>query len=395
MIRIRDFWPMVRKSVSGDNCGMASKLSTGKLERVAGVVTWAFVTGFAAWIAVVNGGRYADMLPAFVLLALFNLVAMWLAMREQNDRRLRLAALWAQLASALALGLLLPVSFLPIYTIIWMSMATGFYRLSTCLWLLGGILLAWYLVMTFAWQEEHAAVTVFLYGTFHLFAVLTARNAHEAQEARLRAETLNRELVATQHLLSEASRQNERTRIARDLHDLLGHHLTALSLNLQVAERLSEGEAKEKVGQGRALARLLLADVREAVSTLREEKELDVTRSLGLLAANVPGLDIELDIDDSVEIDDVEIAETLLRCVQEAITNTLRHAGASRCWIRLWQAGGRVNLDIRDDGSVRAPLAEGNGLAGMRERLAAVSGSLNLESAGNALRMRVEIPVAG
>lgn len=386
---------MVRAGVSGDNRCMTRKLQTGALERVAGIVTWAVVSGLAIWIAVRNGGRYADALPAAAPLMLLNLFAMLMAVREESGRGARLAALWLQLASAFGIGLLLPVTFLPIYTIIWIAIATDFYRLSTCLWLFAGIMLGWYFVMVFAWQQEHPALPVLLFGTFHLFAVLTARNAHEAQEARLEAEALNRELVATQHLLSEASRQSERTRIARDLHDLLGHHLTALSLNLQVAERRCEGEAKDLVEQCRALARLLLADVREAVSTLREEKEIDVTQSLRLLAANVPGLDIELDIDDGLEVDDVEVAETLLRCVQEAITNTLRHAGGSRCWVRLWQADGNINLEVRDDGTVRAPLAEGNGLRGMRERLAAIRGSVRLETVDSALRMRVEIPAAG
>lgn len=386
---------MVRAAGSGDNRGMTGKVSTRRLERMAGIVTWAFVSGFVLWLVVGSGDRYAGVLPAAAVLMLANLAAMWLAMHDRLGRGLRLAAFWMQLATALAIGVLLPVSFLPIYTIIWIAIATAFFRLSTCLWLLGAAMLGWYLVMRYAWQEEQAIITVLLYGTFHLFAVLTARNAHEAEEARQEAEALNRELVATQHLLSEASRQGERTRIARDLHDLLGHHLTALSLNLQVAERLCDGDAREKVEQSRALARLLLADVRDAVSTLREERDLDIRQSLRLLAANVPGLDIELDIDSELEIDDVEVAETLLRCVQEAITNTLRHAGASHCWIRLWQDGGGVHLEIRDDGSVLGPITEGNGLTGMRERLAAISGSLRLETAGDALTMRVEIPVAG
>ncbi len=386
---------MVRTRVCGDNRRMNRKITTGGLERMAGVMTWAVVSGLALWIAAGNGGRYADMLPAVVPLMVLNLCAMLAAVREPTAPTVRLAALWLQLASAFGIGLLLPVSFVPIYTIVWIAIATDFYRLSTCLWLFAGVMLGWYAVVVFAWQQEHGALTVLLYGTFHLFALLTARNAHEAEQARQKAEALNRELLATQQLLSEASRQTERTRIARDLHDLLGHHLTALSINLQVAERLCDGEAKDKVEQSRALARLLLADVRDAVSTLREEKEIDVTESLRLLVANVPGLDIELDIAADLEIDDVEVAETLLRCVQEAITNTLRHAGARRSWIRLWQDEDGVSLEIRDDGSLRGPLTEGNGFRGMRERLAAISGSLRLDAAGNGLRMRVEIPVAG
>ncbi len=257
------------------------------------------------------------------------------------------------------------------------------------------MLLAWYLIMRLGWGQDDALMSAILFGTFHLFAMLTARNAAEAEAARDKVEVLNRELMATQHLLSEASRQGERTRIARDLHDLLGHHLTALSINLQIAERLTDGAGKSKVEECRALARLLLSDVREAVSTLRDENTLDLSRAIALLVENVPQLDISLQVEEGLGIDDVEVAETLLRCVQEAITNTLRHASAKHSWIRVWQQDGNVHLEVRDDGSVAEDVAEGNGLAGMRERLAAIHGSLRLGRIDDALLLRVEIPLAG
>jgi signal transduction histidine kinase len=90
----------------------------------------------------------------------------------------------------------------------------------------------------------------------------------------------NAELRATRALLAESARVNERTRISRELHDLLGHHLTALSLNLEVAGHLSEGRVKEHVQQAHTLARLLLTDVREAVSQLREGGAIDLGAAL-------------------------------------------------------------------------------------------------------------------
>lgn len=375
---------------------MSKRLKSGDLHRVAAILTWTLVTGLALYVAIDAGGRYRDTVPLAVTLALVNLAAMWLAMADgRPSRSIRLSALWVQLFSALAIGWLLPLSFMPIYTIIWIAIATGFYPLRTCGWLLAALLLAWYLIMRLGWGQDDALMSAILFGTFHLFAMLTARNAAEAEAARDKVEVLNRELMATQHLLSEASRQGERTRIARDLHDLLGHHLTALSINLQIAERLTDGAGKSKVEECRALARLLLSDVREAVSTLRDENTLDLSRAIALLVENVPQLDISLQVEEGLGIDDVEVAETLLRCVQEAITNTLRHAGAKHSWIRIWQQDGNVHLEVRDDGSVANDVAEGNGLAGMRERLAAISGSLRLGKIDDALLLRVEIPLAG
>ena len=112
--------------------------------------------------------------------------------------------------------------------------------------------------------------------------------ARQQAEARDEQRRLNAELRATRVLLAESARVNERTRISRELHDLLGHHLTALSLNLEVAGHLTEGRAQEHVKQAHTLARLLLTDVREAVSQLREGDAIDLGAALLLLAEHVP-----------------------------------------------------------------------------------------------------------
>ena len=359
----------------------------------AGILTWGVVSGLNIYLLNLNN---ASGLVPIVVLSLVNLAAMFYAGHEDRcpGATARLAH-GLQLASALLIGLLATVDFLPIYTIIWIAMAIRFYSFRTCAWLMVAVMCAWYLIMRFSWGNEGAIFSVALYGTFHLFAMLSARAAAEAEAARDKVAMLNRELVATQHLLSEAARQNERTRIARDLHDVLGHHLTALSINLQIAERLADGEAKPRIAESRALARLLLSDVRDAVSTLREDSAVDFTRAIRLVTENAPQIDVDLDIEPGLVIDDVEIAESLLRCVQESITNTLRHAGARRCWIRVWQEEGRIHLDVHDDGEVSGDIVEGNGLSGMRERLEKIHGSLQLDTADRALRIRVEIPLAG
>lgn len=380
--------------VTGDNSCMKSSDGFLRPGFVAGVVTWAVVSGIALYLGGTSPSTGTGVLIPAALLALVNLAAMIVAGRAGGPgSRTSVVALWIHLASSFGLGLLLPFGFVTIYTIIWIAMAASFYPARVCLALMAGILIGWYLITSLVRDEQGALLSVALYGTFHLFALFSARSTIEAEAARDQVRALNRELMATQHLLSEASRQNERTRIARDLHDLLGHHLTALSLNLQIAERLSSGDAEDKISEARAIARLLLADVREAVSTLREEGDLDLKSALTLLAQNVPELDVHLDIDDDLAISDVEVAESLLRCAQEAITNTLRHSGAARMWIRIWQEGDRLHLDVRDDGRVQGELVEGNGLSGMRERLKRIDGSIALDTGeGGGLRLTVALP---
>ena len=384
---------MAKRKPCGDNACMKQRDINDALQRAAGVVTWAVVTGLGAWILVSN--QATSYLPGFAALTMVNLVAMWLATTSDGKHRRAVVASLVQLSSALALGWWLQFDFLPIYTIIWLAIATFIFTQKQTIALFVGVLLAWFLIMRFGWQDDGAIFSVMLYGTFHLFAWLTARNIQQAEAARDRAETLSRELLATQHLLSEASRQGERTRIARDLHDLLGHHLTALTINLQIAERLSDGEAQAKVAEARALARLLLSDVREAVDTLRNEGGVDFEQAIRVLADNAPELDVHVDIEAGLAIDNVELAQTVIRFVQEAMTNTLRHANASECWVRIWRDSDTLCLEVRDNGTASDSILEGNGLSGMRERLTALKGSLEIDRLDKALRLNAEIPLAG
>ena len=235
-----------------------------------------------------------------------------------------------------------------------------------------------------------------LYAGFSGFVFVTSLVARQQAQAREEQRRLNAELRATRALLAESARVNERTRISRELHDLLGHHLTALSLNLEVAGHLSEGRVKEHVQQAHTLARLLLTDVREAVSQLREGGAIDLGAALRPLAENVPALSIHMDIEEPLTLDDPERAHVLLRCTQEIITNAVRHASARNLWIRARREDGCIGIVARDDGAGAESVVPGHGLRGMRERLAQHGGDLQIEArpgAGFCLRLR--LPTAG
>lgn len=215
------------------------------------------------------------------------------------------------------------------------------------------------------------------YATVCFVTGLVARQQAEAREEQRR---LNSELRATRALLAESSRLAERTRISRELHDLLGHHLTALSLNLEVATHLSEGRALDHVRQAQLLAKLLLTDVREAVSQLRDDDAIDLTEALYALIEGVPSLNIHLDLPEQFKLDDPARAQVLLRCAQEIITNAVRHANASELWLSLVNERNGVTIRARDNGRGASELAVGNGLRGMRERLAQYGGKLDVDT---------------
>ena len=242
-----------------------------------------------------------------------------------------------------------------------------------------------------------AVVQSLVYMGFSSFVFVTALVARQQSLAREEQRRLNSELRATRALLAESARVNERTRISRELHDLLGHHLTALSLNLEVAGHLSEGRVREHVRQAHTLARLLLTDVREAVSQLREGGAIDLEAALRPLAENVPSLRIHMDIESPLTLDDPERAHVLLRSTQEIITNTVRHAGAANLWVKAYRDGGIIVMEARDDGRGASSPVSGNGLRGMRERLGQYGGGLEIDTrpqAGFALRLVLPAPVA-
>jgi signal transduction histidine kinase len=219
---------------------------------------------------------------------------------------------------------------------------------------------------------------------FQVFALYTASLTDRERRAREDLARVNAELVATRELLAESSRLAERVRISRELHDLLGHHLTALSLNLEVASHRTEGEAHEHVEQARSMARLLLSDVREAVREIREDGSVDLAGPLRSLVAGVPRPRVHLSTPEPLVCDDPERAHAVLRCVQEMLTNSVRHSGAENLWIDIQRQDGELVVQARDDGRGAREILPGRGLTGMRERLERMHGKLRLDTAAGA-----------
>ena len=243
-----------------------------------------------------------------------------------------------------------------------------------------------------SWTE--AVMQSMLYVGFAGFVYVISLVGRQQAMARDDQRRLNSELRATRALLAESVRVNERTRISRELHDLLGHHLTALSLNLEVANHLVQGKAQEHVGQAHTLAKLLLSDVREAVSRLRDDDAIDMRATLLPLADNVPGLRVEMDMPQAFLLDDPERAHVLLRCTQELITNAVRHSCAARLGLHYQVDHVQVVLDASDDGRGAEAAQAGNGLMGMRERLAAYGGTMTITTApGRGFAVRLCLPL--
>ena len=241
-----------------------------------------------------------------------------------------------------------------------------------------------------------AALAGGLFLGISLFAFMSGVVALRQHVARDALRKVNSELLATQALLADNTRIAERVRIARELHDLVGHHLTALTLNLEVATHLAEGKALEHVQQAHSLAKLLLADVREVVSDMRVDDKVDLAAALRTLVSGVPEPVIHLDLPTELAMTDPRRAQVLLRCAQEMITNSVRHARAANLWIGLVHDADGVALTARDDGRGVATVEAGNGLNGMEERLRQVGGELKIKtSPGAGFSLYAWIPAEG
>ncbi|RBM21029.1 two-component sensor histidine kinase [Prauserella sp. PE36] len=223
------------------------------------------------------------------------------------------------------------------------------------------------------------ALTSLVYAALQTCSVWAVWSERRERTARERLAVANTELRAATALLAESSRSRERLRIARELHDLLGHQLTALVLELEVASHHRGDAAAEHVLRARGLARELLGDVRTAVGELRSRPPR-LREALAEIVADLPRPRVHLSVADDIEPDE-ECAVTLIRCVQEVVTNAIRHSEAENLWLRVDRAeSGEITLRAEDDGRGAELLRIGNGLTGVRERVEQLGGRVSFES---------------
>ncbi len=194
-------------------------------------------------------------------------------------------------------------------------------------------------------------------------------------------------------MAAEHGRLAERLRIARELHDSVGHRLTALGMHLEVASRQGRPEPGESLVAARELARGAMTDLRTAVERLRDDDRIDVAAALQLLAADIPSPRIHLRVPERVCADDPAAALTLLRLAQEIITNAVRHSRADNVWIDVATLDSGIEVSARDDGVGTDAVRPGNGLRGMRERLEGAGGRLSIVTAlGAGFRVLATLP---
>ncbi|MDQ3034938.1 MAG: sensor histidine kinase [Myxococcota bacterium] len=237
------------------------------------------------------------------------------------------------------------------------------------------------------------------------FVAVFSQLVRRERTARGEVERLLRDLRAANAQLAdyvtqvgELATTKERNRIAREVHDGLGHTLTVASMQLEAARTQSADAAvNERMERVQQILRDGLGELRRSVAMLRvvpsspqafAKAIAELTRS-----TSASGLDVELVSEGAPRPLPGAVGFTLYRAAQEALTNTRRHAGASAATVRLVYGERTVALCIEDDGVGAGELAIGHGLAGLRERVELVGGSMEIDTAaGRGLRVRIEVP---
>ncbi|MDA3649698.1 histidine kinase [Saccharopolyspora indica] len=242
--------------------------------------------------------------------------------------------------------------------------------------------------------RDLGAADLWIAGGFYLLIQVSAVLSVLAigREKRMRRELAEAhvDLQAATVLLGESARSTERLRIARELHDLVGHQLTVLTLELEAARHRDGAAGREHVERANSVARALLSDVRATVGEIRAAPAGSLADALAEVGRAVPGLDVAVDVAAGVEVDE-EQTTVLVRAVQEIVTNSLRHSGAKELWVLVERDGTKVRLTAGDDGRGASPVVPGNGLRGLAERFANAGGEAEFDGS-NGFRVAAWVP---
>jgi two-component system, NarL family, sensor histidine kinase DesK len=224
-----------------------------------------------------------------------------------------------------------------------------------------------------AWLLHVGSWTMFYAAVFPL--IVGGSNVFFAERNRM-----NRRLRKANEEIEQLAKVAERERIARDLHDVLGHTLSVITLKSELAGKLMERDpqrARKEVAEVEQISRQALSDVRDAIRGYRSQGlAAELTQAKATL--ETAGLTVQCDAATTIKLPAVQ-ESVLSLAVREAVTNVVRHAQAHTCRLRLEQQNGSCRLEIHDDGRGGAK-GEGNGLRGMRERVEMLGGTLDRDT---------------
>ena len=407
----------------------------GEAEALCDPVTWdryklmdlaAYVTLAAGYLLGILAAWRPVTLPGFALFTAGNLLWLWLFQRMERCGEgdtvpwrysIGMIVVTCGVLATTWLGFQLDW-LLPIVTV---GVTVSIYTprrslpLGATMWLLTMLALLWLeWPLTVPRQRATFLQSLAELGSAFVFSMAFAYVLRREMEQRARGEVLVARLEAVQAQLraqagevEELAVARERNRIAREIHDALGHYLTILAVQLETALKLEErGDSRlhTELLEARRVAAECLTEVRSSVAALRPADPTAVSLGAALerlareLEAALPETDIALDIEGPAQSLPSEHRAALYRCVQEALTNIHKHAHATKALVRLRVDARAAELAVLDNGDGAASGVDGHkpgfGLLGMRERIALLGGDVTARpEPGRGWRVEVRLPV--
>jgi len=221
------------------------------------------------------------------------------------------------------------------------------------------------------------------------------------ERARQTADEANNKLTAYALQAEALATANERNRLARDIHDNLGHYLSAVNMQIEASIAIVESDPERAVTtlrKAQKLAKDGLADIRRSVGALRadptQERPLHEALTRLVEEGQADGLAVDYRIEGTIRPCPAEVEMALYRIAQEGLTNIRKHAQATRAILELrYEADNHVRLNVQDNGQGSAQAEDGFGLLGIRERVKLLGGKLTVHTArGQGFSLTVEIP---
>lgn len=359
----------------------------GKDEKIllfSGILTWAVVFIIDGFIVSPLQPVSLSVYVIFVLLFLTPLITRSVPFWS--------SALMIEAIMALLIVIQDDIHIAPVLLVIWAAQLPEVFRRHTWWLPLTG---ANIFIVAFEYSQgrlDATFISVLAYAGFQIFAAFSSVARMNARESKQALERTNLKLVAAQAMLQQRSRLDERFRISRDLHDSIGHQLTALSLKLEHAKHDPPKDTADFIFQTHQSVNQILQDLREIVRKNRNENTISLTEILNRFKTAMRG-QIRLDFPANLTVENAELAEQLVYCIQEGISNALRHGHADV--IELSKSSDKpLVLELRDNGKGIGNFRPGNGINGMMERMQSFGGRVSLagngEKPGSTLCIRLE-----
>ncbi|PAJ73116.1 histidine kinase [Pseudoalteromonas sp. NBT06-2] len=364
---------------------------------------WTYST-IASWLGVTIASLYYAnsqiLLIAQIPVHLMILAVLWFVIKRPNDQVNIVALTYFLLI--VSLMQLSTTSLVFIHLIMFTAIFSAHFSPIKMICSVIAILATYSITNFDRWQGDIPWVTLIVWAFFCLMNWFVSRKIIQSLNIHYQSRQNYKELKATQSIMNAMSAEQERLNLSRELHDTLGHKLTALSINLDFAKRKATAESEENLTLCHSLTQELLDEVRSIVSTQRAEISL-LRTSLEQVFKVTPQLACTLNLDKKLSYLNQNDSLCVIRFCQEMISNTLKHTQATEITFNVELKFSDHTGELLDKDTLTATAVHnqseyvlskpGNGLMGLKERIMLMNGKFKQEIIENRLVNEISFPI--